>query len=126
MANKSKVALRVTNNVLHVMLNVVFYALVVFFIVRASVVGYNFSYQIFGDVSLEKAPGTEKVIEISQGESTMNVASKLERNQLIVDKNSFYLRAKLADETIMPGTYTINSSMNYEQIFEVISKPKKQ
>jgi len=53
----------------------------------------------------------------------MNVASKLELNKIIVNKYSFYVKAKLLKHTIMPGTYALNTSMTYNEIFAVITEP---
>lgn len=120
-SKKTKVALKVTNSILHLLLNVLFYCLVVLIVIKSCAWTYNFSYQLFGDVRVSDTAGIERQVVISQGDSTMSVASKLELNKLIVNKYSFYLRAKLTDETIQPGIYSINSSMNYDEIFGIIT-----
>ena len=123
---KTKVALRITNGVLHVMLNAVFYCIVVFIIVKACSLAYNFSYQLFGDVRVDQTNPIERQLVIEKDESTMSVASKLELYNIIKDKYSFYVRAKLTDENILPGTYVVRSDMNYDMIFDVITTETKQ
>ena len=118
---KTKVALKVTNGVLHILLNVLFYCIVAVVIIKACTITYDFSYQLFGDVAVSEAPGIERQIVVDQHESTMSVASKLELYKLIVNKYSFYVRAKLTNEVIKPGTYIINSAMSYDEIFDVIT-----
>lgn len=120
-SKKAKVALSITHTIVHFLLNVLFYCIVVFVVIKACSFAYDFSYQLFGDVPVSQSQGIERQIVINQGDSTYSVASKLELNKLIVDKYSFYLRAKLTDETIQPGIYTLNSSMNYDEIFAVIT-----
>jgi UPF0755 protein len=56
----------------------------------------------------------------------MNVASKLEVNKVIVNKYSFYVKAKLKKYVIMPGIYTVNTSMTYDEIFSIITVPSSE
>lgn len=120
-SKKTKVALTITHSVVHLLLNVVFYCLVIFIVIKSCTFAYDFSYQLFGNVPVSESAGVEREIVISQGDSTMSVASKLELNKLIVNKYSFYVRAKLTGEVIQPGIYTISSTMDYDEIFDVIT-----
>jgi UPF0755 protein len=119
----TQLVLKITSTILRLLLNVVFYAVVIILIVRASTFTYQFCYQIFGQVTASEAPGRDKEIQIKEGESTMNVASKLELNRIVVDKYSFYVKAKLKKFVIMPGTYILNTSMTYDEIFAIITVP---
>ena len=117
----AKLALRITSGVFRFVLNVLFYVIVVMCIITFSKTAYNFSYQVFGDVTVDEEPEKEVKIRIVSGESTMTVARKLEQNKIIVDDTTFYLKAKLSKVNIMPGTYVVNSAMTYEEIFEELS-----
>jgi UPF0755 protein len=119
----AQLVLKITSFILRLLLNILFYTIVVILIVRASKLTYEFSYQIFGQVTASEEPGRDIEIQISKGESTMNVASKLELNKIIVNKYSFYVKAKLKKQNIMPGTYTLNTSMTYDEIFAVVTVP---
>ncbi len=119
----AQLVLKITSFILRLLLNILFYTIVVILIVRASKITYDFSYEIFGQVTASEEPGRDIEIQISKGESTMNVASKLELNKIIVNKYSFYVKAKLLKHTIMPGTYALNTSMTYNEIFAVITEP---
>jgi UPF0755 protein len=70
---------------------------------------------------MDEAPGTEILFQIKQGESTMDIASKLELNRIIENKYSFYLKTKLQKLQIMAGTYKVNSAMTYDEILTVIT-----
>lgn len=118
---RTRVVLNITSFVLHVFLNILFYVIVIFAITKLSTIAYDFTYQVFGNESLEQAPGRDIYIQIKQGESTMNVASKLEINRVIENKYSFYFKAKLKKQNLMPGTYLVKSSMSYEQILTTIT-----
>lgn len=124
MATKSEkvnFTLKVTSLILRSLLNIIFYVLVVIVIVYCSKVAYTFAYQLYGPVTLDKAPGREIIVPIKDGESTMDIASMLEQNRAIVDKYSFYLKTKLQNKVIIPGTYVIKSSMTYAEILNIIT-----
>ena len=128
MAGKStsmKVTFKVVSFILRLLLNIVLYILVIMLIVTASRKAYNFAYQLYGPVTVDEVPGREKPIQIRQGEGTMDVASKLELNRLVVDKNSFYVKAKFQDAIIIPGTYMLNTSMTYDEILDIITDYSK-
>lgn len=114
-------ALSAVSFVLNTVLTVLFYVIVVIVIVKASKATYNFGYQIYGNVSVDAAPGRTVNVVIEDGETTMNVASKLELNKIIENKYSFFIRTKLSGKSIYPGTYQVNTSMNYQQILDVIA-----
>lgn len=117
----AKLALRVTGGVFRFVLNILFYVVVIMCIMTFSRAAYAFTYQIFGNVSVDEEPGKDVKIRIVSGESTMTVARKLKQNKIIVNDTTFYVKAKLADIQIMPGTYMVNSSMTYDEIFEQLS-----
>ncbi len=116
-----KVTLKVTSFILRLLMNIIFYILVIIAVVDFSKWAYQFTYQLYGPVSVDPAPGREIIFQINKGESTMDIANKLEINRVIVNKYSFYFKTKLQELTVMPGTYKINSSMTYKQILDIIT-----
>ncbi len=114
-------ALNFTSFMLQMFVTVLFYVVVVLIVSNLSSTAYDFCYEIYGTVTVEKAPGRDVTIVIEDGESTMNVAKKLELNRVIVNDMTFYLRTKLSEKTIFPGTYILNTSMSYEEILDVIA-----
>ena len=119
--NSTTMALSAATFMLNLALTVLFYIIVVIAISKASSAVYTYAYQIYGNVSVEAAPGRTVNVVIEDGETTMNVASKLELNKVIENKYTFYIRTKLSGKTIYPGTYQVNTSMNYKQILDVIA-----
>ncbi len=111
--------------IIQIILNVLFYVVVIIVIMRFSTAAYELSYQIFGNVTVSKAPGVDKEIIIEQGDSTVRIATMLEEKGLIVNKYSFLIRAKISvsdRHPIIPGTYELNTSMSYETILEIITR----
>ena len=124
MAKKSaitKVVLDITSTVLHLLLNIIFFIVVIMLVVKFSQYAYDFSYQVFGSVTMAEEKGKTYDLTIYEGESTMNVAAKLEQHGMIVNRFSFYLRTKLTKRNILPGTYEIDASMDYDEILSVIA-----
>ncbi|MDE7326927.1 MAG: hypothetical protein K2N63_11770 [Lachnospiraceae bacterium] len=123
-STSGKLALRLTGAITRFILNIIFYLLVVAAIYRGATFLYRFSYEVFGSVARAQAPGTNVPVQIYRGETTMNIATKLETSLVIVDKYSFYVKTKLKEYNIMPGTYILNTSMDYNEILEVITDSK--
>lgn len=125
MGNKStsvKLTLKITSFILRLLLNITFYILVVILIVNLSKAAFRFAYQLYGpDTAAPKGEGKKILLQIKEGESTMDVASKLELVHAIKNKYSFYLKAKLQGDVIMPGTYELSSDMTYDEILSVIT-----
>lgn len=117
----TKLALRITGGVFRFVLNVLFYVIVVMCIFAVSKKAYDFTYQVFGEVRAEENEGRDMKIRIVRGDSTMEIGQKLEQSKLILDKNAFFIKAKINGIDIMPGTYALNSSMSYDEILAYIS-----
>jgi UPF0755 protein len=120
-----KLTLKVTSFIVRLLLNIVFYVLVVLLIINISKKAFEFTYEIYGPVTVDEAPGRDIIFQIAKGESRMDIASKLEMNRAIKNKYTFFLKTKLQEYVIMPGTYVINSSMTYDDILAVITDYSK-
>lgn len=119
----SRVALKVISTILKILLNILFYSIVIILLIKVSSMAHDFGYQVFGKVTASESPGRDTAIQIKKGESTMNIAGKLELYGVIVNKYSFFLKAKLKKYNLMPGTYDLNTSMTYDEIFDILTTP---
>ena len=120
-----KLTLRISSFILRGLLNIIFVILAVIVVIYGIRTAYNFTYQLYGPVTVDEEPGRTIPIRINKGESSMDIASKLELNRVIVDKYSFYFKVKLQNKVIMPGTYKVNSSMTYDEILDIITDYSK-
>ncbi len=116
-----KLLTRLSLTILIVGINVIFYVFVFNKISDLAGQSYDISYRVFGDECENEGPARDVRIQILKGESTMNIARKLEDAKLIPDRYSFYLKLKLEEYEIMPGTYKLNTSMSYNDILNEIS-----
>lgn len=117
----SGLVLKLTGSMLQIFLNIIFYSVLIIAVARFSVEAYTIGYQIFGSVAVDEEPGHEVELEITEDESLLNLAKRLEVSKLIENKYSFYLKAKLNNRVIIPGKYTLYSSMNYDEILEAVT-----
>ncbi len=115
--------LKAVRTMLIVILNIVFYGLVVFGGVQLCRLGYSFAYEAAGDTSKDLPPGEKKAFTIASSDGEYEVAGRLAKQNLIGSQNAFYVRMQLmkSDGACMQkGIYTLNSSMTYEEIIRVI------
>ncbi len=120
-----KLTLKITSLIVRMLMNIFFYIIVIMAIVNFSKYAYTFTYQLYGPDTVDVAPGRDIILQINKGESKMDLAAKLEINHAIKNKYSFFLKTKLQEYVIMPGTYVINSSMTYDEILSVVTDYSK-
>ncbi len=123
-SNRTKSMLGTLKVIVQVVFNILMYTLIILVAIQLCTAVYHFSYQIFGSVTVEDAPGTDMAFEIESGEGTMELATDLESKGLIADKYTFYVRAKISTgsrKPILPGAYKLNTSMAYDEIISVIT-----
>ena len=109
--------------------NIVIYLVIIVFAVQLCSAAYEYAYQIYGDVAVSSEPGTDVSLKIESGDSSMTVARRLWDNRVIKNQYTFYLRTKLstgASKPILPGRYTFNTSMTYDDIIKMITDPEYQ
>ena len=107
--------------VLHWLLNIIFYAIVIFAIYKVGITAKDFCFQVFGNTTMDAKPGKTVEIVIREGASSMEVASALEMNKVIPNRYSFFLKVQLMNYKILAGTYILNTSMTYDEILDQIT-----
>ncbi len=117
--------LRAVRTILIILLNVIFYGLVLFGCVQIAHSGYSFTYDVLGETMAELPPGKDQSFTLESGKTDYEVAAALAERNLVKDQYTFYLRMKLEegrDKAPRPGIYTLNPSMTYEEILSEIFK----
>ncbi|MCH5264741.1 MAG: endolytic transglycosylase MltG [Lachnospiraceae bacterium] len=115
--------LKAVRTILIVLLNIIFYGLVVFGGLQLCHAGYSFAYDVLGETAAVLPPGEDKSFTITEDEDAFTVAENLANQNLIKSQYSFYLRMRLQEgrqSPMKPGTYTLNTSMTYEEILNII------
>lgn len=115
--------LKAVRTILIILLNIIFYGLVAVGGVQLCQTGYSFAGEVLGDTSAQLPPGEEKSVTIESSQDAFAAAEKLAKQNLIKNRYSFYLRyllEKKENTELLPGTYTLNTSMTYEEILQRI------
>ena len=111
-----------SNDIIRLLIDILFYVLVAVAIIQLSRYAKSFCYQVFGNVQVDDYEhGVEKDILIELGDSTRDVGKRLEREGIIVNELSFYVKVKINKLNIMPGTYKLRTDMNYNEILDIIA-----
>lgn len=77
---------------------------------------YDFGYNLFAAPAMSSPPGREVVFTVENGESTTDIIDELAKNGLIRDKFSFRCQIIFYDKLLMPGKYSLNTSMTSREI----------
>ena len=92
---------------------------------KASTFCYEFGYRVFSEKPVASAPGNDVVVQIDESDSAFDIGKQLEEKGLIRDSElyvaQYYLSAYVDD--LLPGTYTLNTSMTARDMMAVMSTP---
>ncbi len=118
--------LLVIRGILILVLNMIFYVVIVFATVEICKFTYSFTNEVFGEVMAEAPPGEDKVFVIQKAEDSLTIAKNLEREGIVPNAYSFYIRLKLSlsdTNIVAAGSYNLNTSMTYKEILgEIVKK----
>jgi len=92
---------------------------------KASTFCYDFGYRIFTEKPVQAAPGNDVVVQIEKDDSAFDIGKMLEEKGLIRDSELYvaqYYLSAYVDE-LLPGTYTLNTSMTAKEMMDVMSTP---
>ena len=113
----------VLGTLISILIEILLILVLVFVIWGAGRWAYSCGYAIFAEKTVEEEPGTDIQVTITEGQSNRQISKMLEEKGLIRDANPFYVRLMLTDykKLIQPGTYTLNTSMQSEEMMAVMS-----
>ena len=100
------------------------FALAIVFLCFFGRQAYSFGVAIFDEKSMDyEGSGYDVAVLIPEGASNSDVAEILEENGLIDSKLLFTVQLKLSDysNSIVPGIYTLNTSMKPTEIMQILS-----
>lgn len=115
----------IVRTVINISINVLVLAVVAILIYSYAGKAYDFGRSIFD----EKAMDTEEtakvvVVTIPKSSSNSKIAELIQKEGLVESKYAFLVQLELSDykDDILPGTYTLNTSMTPTQIIEELGK----
>ena len=122
--NENPVALQLVYHILVWILEILLVFLVIVGIISCCRWSYRFCYEVFGSVAAEEEPGRNKDFQVNEEDTMFRVAERLRKENLIVNRYSFYVRTTLMDQSqlqLRPGNYVLNTSMDYEEIINELT-----
>lgn len=117
--NAKKVVLKVMN----ISLTILVVVLVIFAAFRLGSYAYDFGYRVFMEDSVSPEPGRDVVVQVDKNMSSSALGSMLEEKGLVRDGTLFMIQLKLSaySNKIMPGIYTLNTSMTPREMIETMA-----
>ena len=97
--------------------------LIVYAGVRISKTAYDFGYRVFTEAAIDKAPGKDVDIQVTDGMSAKKLGEELEAKGLVRDASLFQIQLKLSaySKKIKTGVYTLNTSMTPKEMIVVMA-----
>lgn len=87
---------------------------------------YSFGHGLLYEHAMEQEPGTDVSVEISEGQSSRQIAEMLEKDGLIDNTTAFVLQVRLYEGVFEPGSYTLNTSMTTADIINKLTDEGKK
>lgn len=89
---------------------------------------YDFGYRIFAEEPMSAPPGRDINLVVNNSDSQKDIIQMLEDKGIIRDHMLFTIQKKLSiyKEDIEPGSYVLNTSMNTDEILEVLIGKKTE
>lgn len=111
------------HSALYRLTKLLFAVVVVMLIYLGSLTAYDFGYRVFAEKPVSTAPGKEVEVVIKEGMTVSETADMLAEKGIIRDALIFKLQNKLSHYAagFKSGTYTLNTSMDNEEIMAVLS-----
>ena len=83
---------------------------------------YDFGFRIFTEEPMSNPPGRDINIVVNESDSQSDIIQMLEDKGVIRDHLLFTIQKKLSiyKKNIKPGSYTVNTSMNTDEILAVL------
>lgn len=97
--------------------------LIVIGLYRIGTVTYEFGYRVYTEKPVSSGDGQDILVQVSKDTSSKQLSKMLEEKGLIRDSKLFYVQLELSAyrRTIKPGVYTLNTSMDAEDMLKVMS-----
>ena len=120
------------NKFLFRFISVAFKIMIALFVIAATVklggIGYDFGYRVFTESAIDKEPGKDVLVQVREDTSARELGKMLEEKGLVRDGNLFFLQLKLSaySKRILPGVYTLNTSMTAKDMMVVMSTEESE
>jgi len=112
----------ITSTIIVIAIRVVVIAVVIAVMGTGIKKAYAFGHSIFYAEAMEEEPGHDVVVSIPDGTDAKGVAKILINKGLVDNKYSIIVQSKFFEYQVVPGTYTLNTSMTSRDILKKINE----
>lgn len=119
---------KVVKRILGISCSALLFILVIYGLYQVGVRSYNFGYRIFTEPPVTTGDGKDKLVQIKKSMGAPEIGELLQEKGLIRDKWLFVLQLKFSEynKKILPGVYTLNTSMTAQEMMEVMSGTREE
>lgn len=120
----SKIVMRIVS----ISFSVLVFIVVVYGLYQVGLHAYSYGYRIFTEPAVSSGNGRDRLVQVRNSMDASDIAELLENKGLIRDKWLFVLQLKLLeyDDRLVPGHYTLNTSMTAREMMEVMSGAQEE
>lgn len=97
--------------------------LVIVGLIKLGTYCYEFGYRVFTEPPMDREPGRDVVLQITDDMSEHEIGGLLEDKGLVRDGTLFFAQLKLSAYSgkLVPGIYTLNTSMGAKDMMVVMA-----
>ena len=116
----SKIVMRLVS----ISFTVLLFVIAVYGLYELGLKSYNYGYRIFAEPPMSVGEGKDRLVQVKDSMSEMEIAEMLEEKGLIRDRFLFVLQLKVSGYSgkLKAGPYTLNTSMTAEEMLQVMSQ----
>ncbi len=97
------------------------FILVVYGLYQLGLDSYSYGYRVFAEPAVTSGKGTDRLVQLTEFMSDSDIGKVLEEKGLVRDNRLFVLQLKLYGGRLVPGFYTLNTSMTAQEMMQVMS-----
>lgn len=119
---------KVIYKVVGITFSIMVFLLAVYGTMRVSLVAFDFGYRVFTESAIDEEPGTAITVNVKENTGSVELGKLLYEKGLVRDANLFVLQHQLSAyaDTILPGTYVLNTAMTPKEMMIVLSDATSQ
>ncbi len=120
---------KLVKTILGISCSALIFILAIYGLYQAGVRSYSFGYRIFTEPAVAvEGEGREKLVQVKQSMGAAEIGELLQDKGLVRDKWLFVFQLKFSEynKKILPGIYTLDTSMTAQDMMKVMSGDTKE
>ncbi|MGN0342881.1 MAG: endolytic transglycosylase MltG [Roseburia sp.] len=122
-------ASKVVMRIVRICFSTLLVVLIAYVMIRAGVYAYDMGYRLYTEEPVaSEGYGQDVALQITADMSAKDIGSILEARGLVRDGNLFAMQLTLSSykDKLVPGVYTLNTSMTAEEMMQVMSQAEEE